>query len=491
MARISKLSCELADISIIPEFEPMTQELLTEIKNIKDLKSRYDKLSSMPFYHDAKEAYRTWYEQSCVLFNRYFDESCKEYVNFLNVDNSGEDGYLLYNNYQKIRKDFCVLLDVLEHSELYKADVLNTDAKNVKMPRTAGKRIFISHSSSDQEVVGRFVDSVLLLGMKVDSALIAYTSREDTGVAPGENIPEFIRDNIACADVVLLMISDNYKSSEVCLNEMGAALALEKKIVQILLPNISVDRLGWLCSLDKALKIDDSNALDALCEVFEDILDVHVKLSVWNRNKVEFLKTIHPTGASELPLVPVQSAELQVLEDEDLGFLDYRERFQDASQMVTTIYELITNGLKQSNVKVSLSTRQLKSMNSYSSSVPQIKAIMRNVARSMNELAEIQEQNTPLLKIKFFEMVDNAVKLKECISPKVDVEAGYDTVKGLIVSIAETKDTMIEMRNSIDALPNAEALQNKAKKRLSTSQTMLINVLDECLVKSKELVGVI
>lgn len=469
----------------------MTQELLTEIKNVRDLKSRYDKLSTMPFYHDAKEAYRTWYEQSCVLFNRYFDENCKEYVNFCSVDNSGEDGYLLYNNYQRVRKDFCILVDILEHGELYKRDVPKTDVKKAKTQKSDGKRIFISHSSKDHEMVSRFVDSILLLGMKVDSALIAYTSREDTGVAPGESIPEFIRDNIACADIVLLMISDNYKSSEVCLNEMGAALALEKRVVQILLPNMSVDRLGWLCSLDKAIRIDDSNSLDALCEVFEDMLDVHVKLTLWNRNKEEFLKASSPKSVPELSLVQVKSAELQLPEDEYLGFLDYQERFHNASEMVNAICELITNGLKESNVKISLSTRQLKSMNSYSSSVPQIKAIMRNLARSMNELAEIQEQNAPLLKVNFFEMVDNAVKLKKCINPKVDTVAGYDTVKGLIVSIAETKETMVEMRNSIDALPNAEALQNKAKKRLSSAQSLLINVLDECLVKSKELVGVI
>ena len=445
----------------------------------------------MPFYHDAKEAYRTWYEQSCVLFNRYFDENCKEYVNFRNADNAGEDGYLLYDNYQRIRKDFCILVDMLEHGDLYKIDLPKAGTKKIRVQRSAGKRIFISHSSKDQEVVSRFVDSILLLGMKVDSALIAYTSREDTGVAPGESIPEFIQDNIACADIVLMMISDNYKSSEVCLNEMGAALALEKKVVQILLPNMSVDRLGWLRSLDKAIRIDDSNALDSLCEVFEDILDVHVKLSVWNRNKEEFLKASTLKSSPELSLVPVKSGEMQLPEDDDLGFLDYQERFYNASQMVNSICELITNGLKESSVKVSLSSRQLNAMNSYNSSVSQKKAIMRNVARSMNELAEIQEQNAPLLKVKFFEMVDNAVKMKARFNSKLEITSGYDTVKNLIISISETRDSMIELRNGIDTLPNAEALQNKAKKRLSAAQTVLIEVLDECLTKSKELVGVI
>ena len=138
-------------------------------------------------------------------------------------------------------------------------------------PRTMSsskKRIFISHASKDKDLIGNFVDSIFLLGMGVDSEIIAYTSREDTGVPAGESIPQFIQDKIACADIVLLMISDNYKNSEVCLNEMGAAWALNKHIIQILLPNTSFDKLGWLCSLDKALRIDDADSIDGLCEVF-------------------------------------------------------------------------------------------------------------------------------------------------------------------------------------------------------------------------------
>ena len=63
---------------------------------------------------------------------------------------------------------------------------------------------------------------------------------------------------------ILFMISTNYKKSEVCMNEMGAAWALDKQTVPILLPNISFNKIGWLTSLNKAIKIDDSEGLDKL-----------------------------------------------------------------------------------------------------------------------------------------------------------------------------------------------------------------------------------
>lgn len=61
------------------------------------------------------------------------------------------------------------------------------------------KRVFVSHAFNDKEIVSNFVDTILLLGMNLDSALIAYTSREETGVSPGESIPQFIQNNIACS----------------------------------------------------------------------------------------------------------------------------------------------------------------------------------------------------------------------------------------------------------------------------------------------------
>mgnify|MGYP003291408441 CR=1 FL=1 len=304
------------------------QAIADEVAKIKQLRENYARLAPSPNTLEAIEAYHKWHEDSCVVFSHYFDESCKEYANFSSVNNDA-NGYGLNANYQKIRKDFCVLVDKLERGDLG----LNTQtviAPAQKSVLSSKKRIFISHASKDNELIGKFVDLIFLLGMGIDSEIIAYTSREDTGVPAGESIPQFIQDNIACADIVLLMISDNYKSSEVCLNEMGAAWALNKHIIQILLPNTSFDKLGWLCSLDKALKIDDADSVDGLCEVFTDKLDIGIKPSAWNRNKAAFLSYCSTLPLSLLPTV-MEPEVVEVIEGdvEEWGFLDYREALEN------------------------------------------------------------------------------------------------------------------------------------------------------------------
>ena len=103
----------------------------------------------------------------------------------------------------------------------------------------------------------------------------------------------YIENNIARADVVLCMISQNYKHSEICQNEVGAAWALKKKIIQIVLSDCSFDSVGWLLNLDKAIKIDKSASLDNLQEKFCEIFSLPVKSPrLWNPHVQNFLSVI-------------------------------------------------------------------------------------------------------------------------------------------------------------------------------------------------------
>ena len=62
---------------------------------------------------------------------------------------------------------------------------------------------------------------------------------EETGVGTGEDIRKFIKENISTCDFVFFMISENYKKSEICLNEMGAAWATDRTVIPLVFPNLS------------------------------------------------------------------------------------------------------------------------------------------------------------------------------------------------------------------------------------------------------------
>jgi len=137
--------------------------------------------------------------------------------------------------------------------------------KKKKYMEKLKKKIFISHSSIDKTIISDFVEQVLILGLGINQDEIAYTSEEPLGVIPGEDIKKYIKDNIVNASIVLIMISPNYKHSEICLNEMGAAWALDKKCISVLLPGVDFDQLGWLTSMEKAVKMTEKSQIDNLC----------------------------------------------------------------------------------------------------------------------------------------------------------------------------------------------------------------------------------
>lgn len=464
-----------------------TQDIEQDLGNLRRLRKEYELLVSEPNSRETIEAYHKWHEESCVVFGRYFDDSCKEYVNFTSVNND-VNGYGLSGNYQRIRKDFCVLVDKLERGDIGSE---RHAIKQIPAPISSSKKkIFISHASKDKELVGKFVDSIFLLGMGVDSEIIAYTSREETGVPAGESIPQFIQDNIACADIVLLMISDNYKNSEVCLNEMGAAWALNKHIIQTLLPNTSFDKLGWLCSLDKALRIDHAESMDGLCEVFSDKLDIGIKPSVWNRNKASFLSycsTFSPTTLSSI--IESEVVEVGVNDVEELGFLDYRELLDEETASVSKICFILTDAILKYNNMLNSNTRKLQSINQLQPNIHQTKGIMISMAKGMDELATIFEEKTPLLQSSFFKMVDYGVKMKSLTiaNSEENMQDEYDSINELLKSVSVAKTGCMSFKDSVDAMPKVEQTINRSRKHLSKNLSSIIEVLDDCISKGQEL----
>ena len=153
-----------------------------------------------------------------------------------------------------------------------------------------GKKIFISHSSKDKSIVEKFVDHILLLGIGMSIEDVFCTSIEDSGIKNGEDIRKHIQDNIRCADYSFLFISNNYKASEICLNEMGAVWAYNNKVRYYLLPDSNFDTIGWLCNPNQAEKLFDSISLDTLHTELIRFYSLEDKGTTWSRQRETFLK---------------------------------------------------------------------------------------------------------------------------------------------------------------------------------------------------------
>ncbi len=121
--------------------------------------------------------------------------------------------------------------------------------------------IFISHSSKDEKLVTAFIEKILNLGLYIDRGNIFYTSAKDTAPRSGDDFKKAIKDKILSSKAVIQIITDNYKQSEVCLNEMGAAWVLSDNVIPFVLDPIRFDSVGFIHSSVQLLKLNSPDDL--------------------------------------------------------------------------------------------------------------------------------------------------------------------------------------------------------------------------------------
>ena len=158
------------------------------------------------------------------------------------------------------------------------------------------KRIFISHSSKDKDIMEKFTDHILQLGIGLSHEDIFCTSIEEMGIKNSEDIRRHIRENVRSADFSFLMISKNYKASEICLNEMGAVWATDNRVRYYILPDVDFNEIGWLCDAYKADKLADSVALDNLERELTDFYGLSRKGGEWSRQRQNFIDYLGGKG---------------------------------------------------------------------------------------------------------------------------------------------------------------------------------------------------
>lgn len=183
----------------------------------------------------------------------------------------------------KIKIDSLIAIEVIINIIMAKYDLKNVNQK----------KIFISHSSKDKAIVQLFVDDILQLGIGLKPEQIFCTSIEDMSIKNGEDIRKHIHNNIKNADYSFLLISKNYKESEICLNEMGAVWAYDNNVKLYLLPDANFKNIGWLCDTRIAERIDSSISLDALHEQLQRYYSLqNTSITSWSRHREKFLQDI-------------------------------------------------------------------------------------------------------------------------------------------------------------------------------------------------------
>ena len=273
------------------KIRPVQINYKKEIDEICYLQQQYEHAVESTHTNSSKAigAYHSWYNKTLVVCNRAFGSDDVDLKIFRSVDNGG-NGYCLNTNYYALLSTYSILMDRLK-SQTMEATAVGNEKPVVG--KESKPLIFMSHAGNDKAIIKLFVDYILKNGLGLRDENIICTSFEETTMKGGEDIPLYIKKTIKESSVVLSMVSQNYRRSEVCMNEVGAAWALDNSPIQIVLPDVDYDCIGWLVSLKKAIKISERGNLDNLCETLCDRLEItKPSLKSWNGAVTTFLEKL-------------------------------------------------------------------------------------------------------------------------------------------------------------------------------------------------------
>lgn len=158
------------------------------------------------------------------------------------------------------------------------------------------KKIFISHAVKDKVISDLFIDVILQNGLGLQMSEIYCTSSEGTKIKPGEDWRNSIRLALINAKINFLLITPNYKKSEVCLNEMGAAWVSNAKVIPLIVDPITYSTSGVIQEANQIEKLLDEYSLDRIKDVIQAELQIESSQLIsgrWTSKKKEFLERVN------------------------------------------------------------------------------------------------------------------------------------------------------------------------------------------------------
>ena len=262
-----------------------TESDKTEEHKIRRLENEYiAEMEDDPNSRSAINAYLKWYSETLLYLSDFYSIANPDYMQFKSIDNSG-NGYSLKTNYHSILAIYNLLMKNVNKQ-------LSTDTKNVsKTPM-----VFVSHSAKDKRFVEALVDLLESLGFTSEN--LFCSSIDGYGIPLSNDIFETLRALFSEHDLYVIFIhSPRYYSSEISLNEMGAAWVLRTDFCSILTNDMEFSGMKGVVNANSiSIKVDSEEAPARLTELKDQLSKkfnlIPIDQTKWERKRKGFLDIV-------------------------------------------------------------------------------------------------------------------------------------------------------------------------------------------------------
>ena len=314
------------------------------------------------------------------------------------------------------------------------------------------KKIFISHASLDVPIVNSFIDDLLVGSLSVKVSDIFCTTTDGMKIKSGEDWRESIKEALQQSLITILLITPNYKESEVCLCEMGAAWVTSSIVFPFIVDPINYSDVGIIQQPKQIEKLLDEKSLDRLKDEIQTTLQIDpkdVKSDRWTVKKIEFFQKVK----SHIRKTPFQKP---------LSRNEFGNVIKERNELESTVQALIEektelneyiNDLEKAKNKQDVKT--IKKKHKKTKLFDEFNAFCDAVTESLNELSPIVigiifvDWSNKDIQIKFGNWRSDA---EDALSRDYITEDGYpdwDTTKFM-------KNLHMELRALAEFLNNNE-----------------------------------
>lgn len=153
-------------------------------------------------------------------------------------------------------------------------------------------KVFISYSSKDKDIIESFV-TLLTNALRLNPDDIFCSSLDGHRINSGADWKHSIKSNLEHADIAFLLLSTNYKKSEICLSEMGAIYFNDNvQQIPLILPPLNKQSPGILYETKQVEDITDSASLDRIKDLITNNTKTKIRSDYWERQKGNFIESI-------------------------------------------------------------------------------------------------------------------------------------------------------------------------------------------------------
>ncbi len=267
-------------------------------------------------------------------------------------------------------------MDVVE----YYRDTL-IENQEVKM-----KEIFISHSTKDKIIADNFIDLILHGALSVPIDKIFCTSTDGTKIKSGTEWRNSILSALKEAKLNFLLISPNYKESEVCMNEMGAAWIASANVIPLIIEPINYNSVGVIQEPVQIEKLLDEKSLDRIKDLVQETLDIPnelIKSDRWTTKKKEFVLKTKNYLKSNSFVTPLDRQKFDELIEENDDLEKTLSKIIEEKSELEDLVEELKNAKDKEEVKT------IVKKHSDTSQFDEFEEIGQNLHNALNEFQPI------------------------------------------------------------------------------------------------------